>query len=125
MRFWYLAVALCLLLGGCADFELSKAFVVFAQTAGAEWVMWVLIALSIISIGVMIDRFLWFRARDVDTEEFTRELRGAFERDEMQRLVDKYKEHPAIPIQVALRGLAERDAGVEAVTEAMHGERAR
>ena len=30
-----------------------------------------------------------------------------------------------MPIQVALRGLAERDHGPEAVAEAMHGERAR
>ncbi len=32
---------------------------------------------------------------------------------------------PAVPVQVALRGLAERDHGPGAVAEAMHGERAR
>jgi biopolymer transport protein ExbB/TolQ len=104
--------------------DLAKSFVDFAQL-GAEWVLWLLIALSVISIGIMIDRFLWFRARDADTEEFNRELRGAFERDEVQRVVDKYKDNPGIPIQVALRGLSERDGGPNAVAEAMHGERAR
>jgi biopolymer transport protein ExbB len=103
---------------------LSKAFVDFAQL-GAEWVLWLLIALSIISIGVMIDRFLWFRARDADTEDFLRELRGAFERDEIPRLIDKHKNDQAIPIQVALRGLDEREGGAEAAAEAMHAERAR
>lgn len=104
--------------------DLSKSFVDFAQL-GAEWVLWLLIGLSVISIGVMIDRFLWFRARDTDTDAFNRELRGAFTRDEIDRVVDKYKDSSAIPIQVALRGLSERKHGADAAAEAMHGERAR
>lgn len=104
--------------------DLSKAFVEFAQL-GADWVLLLLIGLSVVSVGVMIDRFLWFRGRDVDTERFNREVRGSFERGELDRLQAKYKDDPAIPVQVALRGLHERDRGPEAVAEAMHGERAR
>jgi len=104
--------------------DLSGAFVDFAQL-GADWVLWLLIGLSVVSVGVMIDRFLWFKNRDTNTETFTRELRGAFERDEVERLETKYKDHPSIPVQVGLRGLAERGRGPEAVAEAMHGERAR
>ncbi|HVK88988.1 MAG TPA: MotA/TolQ/ExbB proton channel family protein [Kofleriaceae bacterium] len=104
--------------------DLAQAFVDFAQL-GANWVLWLLILLSVISVGVMIDRFLWFRGRDTDTERFLRELRGAFERDELERLEKKYKDDPAIPVQVALRGVRERARGAEVVAEAMHGERAR
>jgi biopolymer transport protein ExbB len=104
--------------------DLSKAFVDFAQL-GANWVLWLLVALSIVSVGVMIDRWLWFRGRNTDVERFNRELRGAFERGEIERLQTKYKDDPAIAVQVALRGIAERDHGPEAVAEAMHGERAR
>ena len=104
--------------------NLASHFVAFAQL-GAEWVLWLLIVLSVVSIGVMIDRALWFRRREIDNERFTRELRGAFERDELERLEAKYKDDPAVSVQVALRGLAERDQGPEAVAEAMHGERAR
>jgi biopolymer transport protein ExbB len=104
--------------------DLSSHFVAFAQL-GASWVLWLLIGLSVLSIGVMIDRALWFRARDVDTERFTRELRGAFERGEVERIETKYKDDPAVAVQVALRGLAERTRGPEAVAEAMHGERVR
>jgi biopolymer transport protein ExbB/TolQ len=104
--------------------NLSSAFVDFAQL-GANWVLWLLIALSIISVGVMIDRGLWLRNRDTDTERFTRELRGAFERGELDRLQNKYMDDPSVPIQVGLRGLAMRDQGPDAVAEAMHGERAR
>lgn len=104
--------------------DLSGAFVDFAQL-GANWVLWLLIALSVASVGVMIDRALWLRHRDTDTERFTRELKGAFERGELERLQSKYMDDPAIPVQVALRGLAARAQGPEAVAEAMHGERVR
>lgn len=103
---------------------LSEQFVAFAQL-GAEWVLWLLIGLSVLSVGIMIDRALWFRSRDTDTERFTRELRGAFERDELERLEEKYKDDPAVPVRVAMRGLSERAGGPEAVAEAMHAEKVR
>ena len=103
---------------------LSEQFVAFAQL-GAEWVLWLLIGLSVLSIGIMIDRALWFRSRDTDTDKLVRELRGAFERDEIERFETKHKDDPSVPVQVALRGLAERDRGAEAVAEAMHAERVR
>jgi biopolymer transport protein ExbB len=104
--------------------DLSGQFVAFAQL-GASWVLWLLIALSVLSIGVMIDRALWFRGRDVDTERFTRELRGAYDKGEIERFETKYKDDPAVAAQVTLRGLAERKRGALAVAEAMHGERVR
>lgn len=103
---------------------LSEQFVAFAQL-GAEWVLWLLIGLSVLSIGIMIDRALWFRTRDTDTDKLTREIRGAFERNEIERFEAKYKDDPSVPAQVALRGLAERERGPEAVAEAMQGERVR
>jgi len=104
--------------------DLARAFVDFAQL-GANWVLWLLIILSVVSVGVMIDRALWLRRRDTDTERFTRELRGAFDRGELDRLTAKYLDDPAIPVQVGLRGLAARAQGAEAAAEAMHSERVR
>ena len=104
--------------------DLSKALVEFAQL-GANWVLWLLIALSILSVGIMIDRVLWFRGRDTDTDQFNHKLRGAFARGELEHIIAKFANDPAIPVQVALRGLDARAHGAEAVAEAMHGERAR
>src|SRR6476659_5074090 len=97
---------------------LSEQFVAFAQL-GAEWVLWLMIGLSVLSVGIMIDRALWFQRRNLDVDQFTRELRGAFERDEIDRIEKKYKDDPAIPVRVVLTGLAERDRGPSAVAEAM------
>jgi biopolymer transport protein ExbB/TolQ len=104
--------------------DLSGQFVAFAQL-GATWVLWLLIALSVLSIGVMIDRALWFRGREVDVDRLTRELRGAFERNEVDRFVAKYKDDTSVAAQVALQGLAERERGPDAVAEAMQGARIR
>jgi biopolymer transport protein ExbB len=104
--------------------DLSKAFLDFSQL-GANWVLWLLVGLSVISIGIMIDRVLWFRSRESDVESFARELRGAYDRNELDRFLAKYKGDTGIPIQVALHGLNERARGPEAVAEAMHAERAR
>lgn len=104
--------------------DLSKAFLEFSQL-GANWVLWLLVGLSVISIGIMIDRFIWFRSREADVEGFLRELRGAYERGELERFETKHKADASIPVQVALHGLSERDKGADAVAEAMHAERAR
>ncbi|TMQ15291.1 MAG: hypothetical protein E6J90_25525 [Deltaproteobacteria bacterium] len=104
--------------------NLSGAFVDFAQL-GANWVLWLLVGLSVISVGVMIDRALWLRNRDTDAERFIRELKGAFERDEIDRLLTKYMDDPAVPIQVGLRGVAARALGPDVVAETMNGERVR
>ena len=102
--------------------DLSGQFVAFAQL-GASWVLWLLVALSVLSIGIMIDRALWLRGRDTDIERLTRELRGALDRNEVDRFVEKYKDDTAVPVRVALRGLEERGRGAESAAEAMHGER--
>jgi biopolymer transport protein ExbB len=104
--------------------DLSSQFVAFAGL-GASWVLWLLVALSVVSIGVMIDRALWFRGRIADTDTLVRELRGAFARDEVERFETKYKDDPSIAARVALRGLADRTRGADAVAEAMQGERVR
>jgi biopolymer transport protein ExbB len=104
--------------------DLTNFFLDFALL-GATWVLWLLVVLSVLSVGVMIDRALWFRGRNTDTEQLTREIKGAVERNEVERLVAKYKDDPAVPVQVALRGLAERAHGPDVVSEAMQGEKAR
>jgi biopolymer transport protein ExbB len=104
--------------------DIVALFVDFARL-GAAWVMWLLVALSVFSIGIMVDRWIWFRGRDTRTDDFKRELKTAFERGELEDLARKHAGSPAIAVQVALRGLEDRDRGPQAAAEAMHGERAR
>jgi len=104
--------------------DLTQAFVDFALL-GAEWVMWLLVVLSVVSIAVMVDRGLWFRRRDADTIAARAELRAAFDGGDPAALARKWRGSTAIPLQVAASGLDAADHGAEAAAEAMHGERAR
>ena len=36
---------------------------------GAEWVLWLLVALSILSIGIMLERFMFYWARRINLPE--------------------------------------------------------
>ncbi|HVV87304.1 MAG TPA: MotA/TolQ/ExbB proton channel family protein [Kofleriaceae bacterium] len=104
--------------------DLTQSFVDFANL-GAEWVLWLLVALSVASIAVMVDRGLWFRGRDADTTAAAAELRKAFADGSQQELARRWLASSAIPLQVAARGLEASDRGAAAAAEAMHGERAR
>mgnify|MGYP003375930414 CR=1 FL=1 len=104
--------------------DLTQSFVDFANL-GAEWVLWLLVALSVASIAVMVDRGLWFRGRDTDTAAAAAELRKAFADGSEAELARRWQGSLAIPLQVAARGIEAAGRGAAAAAEAMHGERAR
>src|SRR5690349_3378470 len=104
--------------------DLTQSFVDFALL-GAEWVLWLLVALSVISIAIMVDRALWFRGRDADTAAAADELKKAFAAGNHAELARRWRASPSIPHQVAARGLEAAEHGAAAAAEAMHGERAR
>ncbi len=104
--------------------DIISLFLDFALL-GAGWVLWLLVLLSIVSIGVMIDRALWFRGRAADSEALARELRRASTDEAIESFTKAHGDDGTIAAQVALRGLAERERGADAAAEAMHSERAR
>ena len=103
---------------------MTQFFLDFALL-GASWVLYLLVALSVVSIGVMLDRAIWFSGRDTDTEALSRELKRSHEQGQLDAFVDKHRDDQTIAAQVTLRGLAERGNGADAAAEAMHSERAR
>ncbi|MEZ4399610.1 MAG: MotA/TolQ/ExbB proton channel family protein [Kofleriaceae bacterium] len=104
--------------------NLTQSFVDFALL-GAEWVMWLLIALSIVSIAIMVDRALWFRGKDGDTAGARADLAKSTTAEARAALARRWREDPAIPLRVAAVGLEALGGGPAAAAEAMHGERAR
>lgn len=104
--------------------NLTQAIVDFALL-GAEWVMWLLVVLSVISIAVMVDRGLWFRGRDTDTTAAREQLRTAFSGGDVAALARTWKSSTSIALQVAARGIEAMGGGAAAAAEAMQGERVR
>jgi biopolymer transport protein ExbB len=104
--------------------SLTEQFLNFALL-GAEWVMWLLVGLSIVSVGVMIERGLFLRARRVDVDALTADARRALRDGDVAPFEKRYQDAPAMAAQVAMRGLREHDRGVDTVSEAMNSEKTR
>src|SRR6186713_2555808 len=56
--------------------DLTSKFLAFTLL-GAEWVLWLLIVLSVLSVAVMIERFLYLLRRKVDLDRLIKGLREA------------------------------------------------
>ena len=104
--------------------DISGEFVEFALL-GQDWVLWLLVGLSVISVGVMIERGLFFRRQRFDTEAFEREVRKALASGDTDTLEERYGRSSAMAVTVALTGVRERSLGVDAVAEAMNGAKTR
>jgi biopolymer transport protein ExbB len=93
---------------------------------GAEWVLWLLIALSVVSVAIMIERALYFRSSAVDFEALQRELRVLLAKREVEKARGRVGQHTgSIEAEVALAGLARFEQGPGAAGEAMASAKAR
>jgi biopolymer transport protein ExbB len=91
---------------------------------GAEWVLWILVVLSIFSVGVMIERFAFFaarRARDVD--ELARRLLAG----DLDGAAGVVSGRAGLEAEVVRAAAAHASKGPQAVREVVAGaiERAR
>ena len=92
---------------------------------GSEWVLWLLIGLSVLSVAMMVERAIFLRARG-DADALAREL-GALLRggdvDGARQALCAAERAPAATVAAA--GLDHFDRGSRAVGEAMAGAKAR
>jgi len=51
---------------------LTEPLAHFFEQLGAEWILWLLLAMSVLSVAVMIERWLFLRRHAVDSDAMTR-----------------------------------------------------
>lgn len=89
--------------------------------AGASWVLWLMLALSVISIAVMLERaWLYWSLRD-DLALLMRELGKLLRAGDMEGARKRLEASPSAEAAVVVAGIVESDLGVEAAQEAMLG----
>ena len=101
-------------------FSLIRLFTSFAML-GAEWVMWVLVALSVASVAVMLERARYYRSLDDDLEKLSDEVRGLLRKGDLAAARARLEKSSSPAAVVALAGLAEFDSGLKSAEEAMMG----
>jgi biopolymer transport protein ExbB len=88
---------------------------------GSEWVLWLLIFLSVASVAIIFERALFFARTRNDFRSFTRDLTArlvANDTDGVRRLCEAQR---GLESQMVLRGVEHAAKGVTAMDESMSG----
>jgi biopolymer transport protein ExbB len=88
---------------------------------GAEWVLWLLILLSVASFAVMIERLWYFSTTAIDFDGFMARLKELLGKRDVNEATRWLGGMPGIEAQVVASGLAAASKGSHAVGEAMAG----
>ncbi|MGZ3478564.1 MAG: MotA/TolQ/ExbB proton channel family protein, partial [Polyangiales bacterium] len=98
--------------------EKSKAVML---AMGAAPVMWLMIALSILSLAIILERGYFFYSIRDDLEALARELQNALNRGNIDEAKRRMEASPSAEAAVVVAGLVASDRGAAAAEEAMAG----
>lgn len=87
----------------------------------AEWVLWLLIALSVASVAVMIERFIFYRRRAVTIEPIRAELDRRLAERDIAGAIAYMEAFGSLETNVVLHGLRSSADGPDAVQDVMDG----
>ena len=88
---------------------------------GASWVMWLMIALSVASVTIMLERgWFYYSIRD-DIPLLAQTLRDRLRDDDLPAAVTLLEKSPSAEAAVVVAGLREADRGAKAADMAMRG----
>jgi biopolymer transport protein ExbB len=86
---------------------------------GATWVMWLMIALSVASVTIMLERgWFYYSIRD-DIPGLAQSLRDRLRNDDVEAALGLLEKSPSAEAAVVVAGLREADRGVKAADKAM------
>jgi biopolymer transport protein ExbB len=92
---------------------------------GSEWVLWLLIGLSLLSVTIMVERGIFLAARRVDFEALGKELLSFLKDGDAAGARRAHAGQRAPESKIASAGLEQYDRGGEAMSEAMASAKSR
>ena len=87
--------------------------------SGTAWVLWLLGALSVVSIAIIIERWLFLRARDCEPQALAKSIRAHLVRRNFAAAAEELGKTRSVAAAVAAAGLQLADLGPEAVEKSM------
>src|SRR5580700_5629877 len=88
---------------------------------GASWVLWLMLALSVISLAIMLERgWLYWSLRD-DIATLMRDLGRFLRGGDLEGARQRLEQSPSAEAAVVVAGIVEADLGADAAEEAMAG----
>jgi biopolymer transport protein ExbB/TolQ len=89
---------------------------------GSEWVMWLLLGLSIFSVAAMVERTIYFARRRGDTDALSDRLASLLESDDIDAAERLLVDSPTIEAQVMLGALHWVRGGADAFSDAVESQ---
>jgi biopolymer transport protein ExbB/TolQ len=87
----------------------------------SEWVLYLLIALSVISIGVIVERWRFYRRHRVDVDALGAALVQILDKGDIEAAAGLLRRHDSLETNVTLAGLRAYDRGPESVEDLIAG----
>ncbi len=87
----------------------------------SEWVLYLLLFLSVASIAVMVERFAFYRRRRVDTDDLRLQLSARLGKGDFAGAAALMEKHDSLETNVVLVGLQAADKGPESVEDLISG----
>jgi biopolymer transport protein ExbB/TolQ len=87
----------------------------------AEWVLWLLLALSLVTLAVALERYLFYWRHRVDSEAIRVELRRRLDAGDLAGAADLLGRHDSLETNVVLFGLRDSDKGPDSVEDLING----
>ncbi len=90
--------------------------------AGSTWVLWLLLALSVVSFTAMLERWLFFRKHKDDFGALRSRVSRALADGDFSAASATLEKSPSIEARIVLSALAWKRGGPEAVSDAVESE---
>jgi biopolymer transport protein ExbB/TolQ len=87
----------------------------------SEWVLYLLLVLSLISVAVMLERWIFYRSHRVDVDALREALGKHLDRGDLEAAAKVLGKHDALETNVVLVGVRAYHKGPEAVEDLMAG----
>jgi biopolymer transport protein ExbB/TolQ len=87
----------------------------------SEWVLYLLLGLSLISIAVMVERWLFYLRRSIDVETVQHAFAKALDVGDFEQAAKALSQHNVLETRVVLAGLQAYEKGPESVEDLIAG----
>lgn len=87
----------------------------------AEWVLWLLILMSLVSVGLVIERIIFYATRNVDVTGIRAQFAKLLTSGDYDSAAKLLAKHDSLETNVVLFGLRDHDKGPDAVEDLITG----
>ena len=87
----------------------------------SEWVLWLLLGLSLLSVAVMVERWFFYRRRKLDFDAVKGEFSKLLDKGDFDAAAKLLAKYDCLETNVTLAGLRGYDKGPESVEELIAG----